>query len=148
MNYIGIMGAKSHHRNGRIRWRYGVGTWIALLAVFLNALATVVFAPITAQAGEDVAWVHICAPDGFRTIAVEQDGETDEKVPPGSHCPTCPFFPTHRDLDNIGPALTAEASRVAFIPQLFVTRYFLTSEPVGPAAPYSSFLSRGPPLHA
>ncbi len=63
MNDVGIMGAKSHHRNGRIRWRYGAGAWIALLAVFLNALATVVFAPIPAQAGEDVAWVHICTPD-------------------------------------------------------------------------------------
>lgn len=130
-------------RVGKGRRRYDAGTWLVLLAVFLNAMANVVFAPLPAWAQSDVEWIQICSADGIRSIAVERDNEADGEDSTGGYCPACPLCPAWQGAAASLPVpVVAPSLPMGIVPVMWPQGAGRTGKAL---ATHFPLLSRAPP---
>lgn len=122
-------------------------TWLALLAILLQLLATDLSAVFQARrlAGAGVPGViEICTPAGIRLVRL--DGGELPSAPAGPTAPACPFCL----LASSPPPLTPPPPAVLMVRAAAVLR-LQTPPPVAPrdaGAAYRLPASRAPPLHA
>jgi hypothetical protein len=99
-------------------------SWLAILAILLNALAPAVTHALTQPnggSGAQSAWLEVCSAQGSTWIRVGSDGgvleQTREKpadAPGGTASPHCPYCVTHAASFAMPPSPAA-----AFVLQAF-----------------------------
>jgi hypothetical protein len=103
-------------------------SWLAILAILLNALAPAVTHALTQPnggSGAQSAWLEVCSAQGSTWIRVGSDGgvleQTREKpadAPGGTASPHCPYCVTHAASFAMPPSPAADFAVRAFSHEL------------------------------
>lgn len=129
------------------RRRFGAG--LVLLAVLLNLLGNVIYAPKVEAAGfTRIDWVEICTAHGIQTVAVQ--AEEAPAAPSGGYCPACPLCPVHLGLATHFPVLIATLEVAPMLPAGWPGEGWSAGEQARAPSPSASqpVLSRAPPASA
>lgn len=130
----------------RIADRHRLGAGLVLLAVLLNLLGNVIYAPKVEAAGfTRIDWVEICTAHGIQTVAVQADEAP--AAPSGGYCPACPLCPVHFGLAGYFPVLIATLEVAPLLPPNRPGEGWSAGERARAPSPSASLpvLSRAPP---
>lgn len=140
-------GARSRASQGYLPSRR-TGATLTLLAVVLNLLANVLYAPtLKAQGFIHIEWVEVCTAHGVQTVAVQVPDDAGKTAGKG-YCPHCPLTPPAQGLLGLAPV--PSAPEILALPAgMFLPAWSGAEDSRVPdAASCLPVLSRAPPASA